>query len=113
MKDSPELKAGTASLNFRATHQGWTGGVYHASRESGVSQTTWVAQLPGHSKSTCFSLTINASDFIDEGLTEEVLYRADSLMKQEGSSRVSEQWPLTCMRQDMAFSDSLTASIAP
>jgi hypothetical protein len=76
----PELKEGIASRNFQALHPIWKSAVYHAARDFGVAQTAWIAQLPGRSTPTCFSLILNSRKFLDEEEADEIFERAISLL---------------------------------
>ncbi len=79
--NTPELKAGLASTNFRQLHPKWKGGVYYAARDFGIAQTAWVAKLPGRKQPTCFSLILNAKDFLDEEAADEIHARFVSLIE--------------------------------
>lgn len=82
IKEVPELVEGLASKNFRTMHPAWKKAVYYAARDFGVSQTTWVADLPGTKKSSCFTLVLNSPALLDEEAGDETLARAYDLVNQ-------------------------------
>ncbi|RZA06967.1 MAG: hypothetical protein EOP11_08980 [Proteobacteria bacterium] len=75
----PEITGGMASRNFLSQRGRWKSVVYHAARDFGIAQTTWVAQAGPRKAPRCFSLTINEASAVDESTILEMEDRVAKL----------------------------------